>query len=183
MENERIINVPNLLTVLRGVGTALIVYMIFADYSKLTILATFIILAITDGIDGVIARRFNQKTRFGKYSDPVMDRAFMIIFVISFYIKFGMADGLALKLLPLILTREAIATPFYIFLRKFDIRVNVKPIGKLTTGLQSVTVPCVLLGLPIALFMVILTSLVGIASGITYANDWEVEQNVRTRRR
>jgi len=172
MGKEKIINLPNLITSFRGIGTALIVYLIFADYSKLTILVVFILLALTDGIDGWIARKFNQKTKFGKNLDPVMDRIFMIIVVASAVIRFGIIDHeLVFKLLPFMLTREIIAAPFYILVRKFDIRINVKPVGKVTTGFQSVTVPVVLLSLPYAIILIAITSAIGIMSGITYAID------------
>jgi len=170
---ENITNAPNFLTALRGIGTILLVYLIFADYSKITVFFVFIAFALTDFFDGEIARRFNQKTNFGKYFDVVIDRIFMITFVIFLIIKFGIIDREFLfQLLPLILSREIIATPFFIFVRKFDVRINVKTIGKATTLLQCITVPTVMLGWPIAIYLILITFIVGIASGITYARDW-----------
>jgi len=114
-----------------------------------------------------------KKTTFGKYFDVVVDRVFMMSFVIALIVKFGIIDGeLLFKLLPLMLSREIIAAPFFIFVRKCDLRVNVKTIGKTTTLLQSLTLPVVLLGWPIAIYLIIITSITGIASGITYARDW-----------
>jgi len=172
MEKERIFNLPNFLTFLRGLGSALIIYLVFANFSKLTILVAFILLALTDGIDGPIARKLNQQTRFGKYLDPVMDRIFMIIVVASLTIKFGIINNeLVFKLLPLVMTRELTAMPFFMFARKFDVRVNVSTIGKTMTGLQSVTIPWLLLDFPFAAVLIIATSITGIFSGISYAKD------------
>jgi len=170
---ENIHNIPNFLTLIRGIGAAILVYLVFGNYSKLTLAAVFLAFAVTDGIDGWIARRFNQQTKFGKYFDVVVDRIFMMSFVIFLIIKFGIIDGeILFKLLPLIMTREVIAAPVYVFIRKFDVRVNVKRIGKTTTGLQSLTVPAVLFSIPFAFILIILTSIVGIFSGISYAKDF-----------
>jgi CDP-diacylglycerol--glycerol-3-phosphate 3-phosphatidyltransferase len=191
---ENVCNVPNFLTLLRGIGAIILVYLIFSNYPKLTITIVFLAFAITDGMDGFIARKFNQKTRFGKYFDPVMDRVFMISFVAALIIKFGIInDELIFKLLPLAMTREIIALPAYLFLRKGDVKIEVKPVGKIATIMQSITLPVILLGWGISILMVLLTCLVGIFSGVTYVIDSynplkddlkkEGGKNVRTGRR
>jgi phosphatidylglycerophosphate synthase len=63
---ENIYNLPNFLTSLRAIGSILLVYLIFADYSKFTIFIAFVILALTDCFDGEIARRFDKKNNFWK---------------------------------------------------------------------------------------------------------------------
>ena len=37
-------------------------------------LALFLVAAVTDGIDGLVARRFNQRTTLGEYLDPIADK-------------------------------------------------------------------------------------------------------------
>ena len=176
MPKEKIFNIPNILSILRGLASAVLVYLILENYSKSTIFFLFTAIALTDWLDGTIARKFDQKTKFGKYLDPVVDRVFMILFIAAAFIKFGIINNeLEFRLLPLIMTRELIAAPFWIFARKFDLKVNVKNIGKLTTLLQSVTVPIVILNWGIAAYMIIITSITGIFSGITYAKDWKKE--------
>ena len=176
---ENIINVPNFLTLLRGLGAILLVYLIFEGYSKITVFFAFIAFALTDYFDGEIARRFNLRTRFGKYFDVVVDRIFMISFAIAIIIKFGIIDNeLTFKLLPLIMTREVIAAPFWVFVRKFDVRINVKKIGKTTTLIQSIVIPAVLIGLNVIILYILIaiTAIIGIFSGITYAKDWKMEK-------
>ena len=169
---ENIYNVPNFLTALRGFGAIVLAYLVFADYSKITLAIVFAVFAITDGIDGFVARKFNQRTNFGKYFDPVMDRIFMISFVICLIIKFGIINNeLAFKFLPFIMTREIVSLPAYIFLRKGDFKIDVKPIGKLATFTQSVTLPIMLLDTNIAVLLISITCLAGLFSGITYTID------------
>jgi phosphatidylglycerophosphate synthase len=67
------------------------------------------------------------------------------------------------------MTREIITLPFWMFARRFDVRVNVRKIGKTMTGLQSVIVPWLLLSLPFATLLIVITAIVGIFSGIDYA--------------
>jgi len=187
---ENVYNLPNFLTALRGIGAIILAYLIFAGYSKLTLAAVFAVFAITDGLDGFIARKFNQKTDFGKYFDPVMDRIFMISFVLFLIIKFGIIDNeLSFKLLPLIMTREIVSLPAYIFLRKGDFKIDVKPIGKVATFMQSVTIPIMLIEMKVSILMISLTCLAGLFSGITYTIDSysaiikKETKNVRTGKR
>jgi len=65
--------IPNLLTILRVLLTPLLV--IFLLEEKLSAaLAVFIVAGITDGLDGLIARLYMQKTRLGAFLDPLADK-------------------------------------------------------------------------------------------------------------
>ena len=48
------------------------------EWLRWSALGTFIFAATSDGIDGWIARRFNQQSRFGAIIDPIADKAFML---------------------------------------------------------------------------------------------------------
>src|SRR5690606_22273303 len=52
-----------------------------------TALALFILASATDGVDGWIARRFNQKSKFGAFIDPLADK-FLLITAIVFLSAF-----------------------------------------------------------------------------------------------
>ncbi|PAW70679.1 MAG: hypothetical protein B9S30_02160, partial [Verrucomicrobiia bacterium Tous-C5FEB] len=45
-------------------------------------LAVFLVAAASDGIDGWIARRFNQKSDFGAFIDPIADKGLMLTGVV-----------------------------------------------------------------------------------------------------
>lgn len=69
-----LVNVPNILTVLRIVLTIVIIALFpFKLYA--TCFVVFIIAALTDYVDGWWARKFNQKTQFGRIMDPFADKA------------------------------------------------------------------------------------------------------------
>lgn len=79
--SEKIINIPNILTLIRFLMTPFIIYhLIRQDYT--TALIFFIIAAVTE-IDGTIARLLNQVTSFGKYLDPIVDTILILSILIT----------------------------------------------------------------------------------------------------
>ncbi len=161
-KKENIYNLPNSLTLLRILMTFILVWIILAGYSIKTVTVLFLFAAFTDFLDGYFARKLNQITEFGKAFDPVADRMLLIFTVIALMLEYK------LYILALIFSRELIALPALIFFKKGDIKFEVKPIGKITMILQSITVPLVLLGVKYYMFFVFLTFISGIFSGITY---------------
>ena len=75
--SSRIITLPNLLTMFRMVLIPVFVSLLF--YQKfLLALAVFVIAGITDGLDGLLARRFNQKSQLGTILDPIADKLLLV---------------------------------------------------------------------------------------------------------
>ena len=74
---SRIITVPNLLTIFRMVLIPVFVSLLFYQRFVLA-LAVFILAGITDGLDGLLARRFDQKSQLGTILDPIADKMMMI---------------------------------------------------------------------------------------------------------
>ena len=75
------VNVPNLITLSRIVAIPLIigVYYIPAEWVSLetknmAATAVFILAAVTDWLDGYVARQLNQMSAFGAFLDPVADK-------------------------------------------------------------------------------------------------------------
>ena len=67
------INVPNTLTLLRILLTPLFAICLMKHLFGLALLV-FAIAAVSDGMDGLIARLFHQKTTLGAYLDPAADK-------------------------------------------------------------------------------------------------------------
>jgi len=75
--SSRIITVPNLLTVFRMALIPVFVSLLF--YQKfLLALAAFALAGITDGLDGLLARRFHQQSPLGRILDPVADKMMLV---------------------------------------------------------------------------------------------------------
>src|ERR1043166_568871 len=75
--SSRIITVPNLLTVFRMVLIPVFVSLLFYQRFILA-LAVFVSAGVTDGLDGLLARRFNQKSQPGPILDPIADKLMLV---------------------------------------------------------------------------------------------------------
>lgn len=75
--SSRIITLPNLLTVFRMVLVPIFVTLLFYQRFVLA-LATFIVAGITDGLDGLLARRFDQRSQLGTILDPIADKLMLV---------------------------------------------------------------------------------------------------------
>ena len=69
-------NTPNKLTILRIILIPIFVVLYYINFDGWFYwsAAIFIIAAITDTIDGQLARRTGQVTDFGKFADPIADK-------------------------------------------------------------------------------------------------------------
>jgi cardiolipin synthase len=66
-------SMPNLLTLLRLVFIPFIATAIMEGQFRVA-LALFVLAGITDGLDGLLARKMNQRTMLGEYLDPIADK-------------------------------------------------------------------------------------------------------------
>jgi cardiolipin synthase (CMP-forming) len=71
-----ILTIPNLLTFLRMALIPVFASMLFYGHYKLG-LAFFVIAGVSDGIDGFLARRFQQESELGTIIDPIADKLLM----------------------------------------------------------------------------------------------------------
>lgn len=75
--SSRIVTVPNLLTIFRMVLIPVFVSLLF--YQRfIWALAVFVIAGITDGLDGLFARRFGQQSQLGTVLDPIADKLLLV---------------------------------------------------------------------------------------------------------
>ncbi|HEX8653423.1 MAG TPA: CDP-alcohol phosphatidyltransferase family protein [Pyrinomonadaceae bacterium] len=75
--SSRIITLPNLLTMFRMV--LIPVFVSFLFYQKFGwALAVFMVAGVTDGLDGLLARRFDQKSQLGTILDPIADKLLLV---------------------------------------------------------------------------------------------------------
>src|SRR3989441_6118622 len=75
--SSRIITLPNLLTVIRMALIPVFVSLLF--YQKfLLAVGVFIVAGITDGLDGLFARRFHQQSPLGRILDPIADKLMLV---------------------------------------------------------------------------------------------------------
>ncbi len=75
--SSRVITLPNLLTVMRmaliPVFVSLLVYQRFG-----WALLVFVVAGVTDGLDGLLARKFEQGSELGRILDPIADKLMLV---------------------------------------------------------------------------------------------------------
>jgi CDP-diacylglycerol--glycerol-3-phosphate 3-phosphatidyltransferase len=101
-------NIPNSLTVARVASVPLFLLFLFLPGTmfKVLALALFAVAALTDAVDGYLARSLREVTTFGKLADPIADKILVAAALVSF-VEFG-----ELRALPVIviLAREFLVT-------------------------------------------------------------------------
>jgi cardiolipin synthase len=70
---RKFVNIPNLLTLARLVVAPFVIWAIMQQKHRLA-LVLFAAAALTDGIDGALARRYRQITTMGAFLDPIADK-------------------------------------------------------------------------------------------------------------
>jgi|SRR5882762_1949951 cardiolipin synthase len=75
--SSRIVTLPNVLTIFRMALTPVFVSLLF--YQKFVwALTAFVVAGITDGLDGLLARRFQQQSELGRILDPIADKMMLV---------------------------------------------------------------------------------------------------------
>jgi CDP-diacylglycerol---glycerol-3-phosphate 3-phosphatidyltransferase len=97
-------NLPNSITLSRLLGLPIVVYCLYSDRSSLRWVGfgVFLVAALTDWLDGYLARKLDLVTDLGKFLDPLVDKLLILIpLLISIDLHLVPAVGVCL-----ILTRE-----------------------------------------------------------------------------
>ena len=68
--------IPNQITIARLLSVPLLMYLILSDsfISRILAVILFFLAAVSDAVDGYIARSFNQTSVFGQFADPIADK-------------------------------------------------------------------------------------------------------------
>ncbi|MFV0479490.1 MAG: CDP-diacylglycerol--glycerol-3-phosphate 3-phosphatidyltransferase [Anaerorhabdus sp.] len=141
---------------------------------NLICLAVFILAAITDYFDGMIARKKNLITTFGKFADPIADK----LLVSTMFVLF-VADGI-IPVVPvaLMIIRDTIVDGCRMLAAQNGVVVAAGYMGKVKTVIQMISIVLILLNnlpfelyrLPVSDFMLWFAAFTSVASGISYFN-------------
>lgn len=134
-------NIPNMLTIIRFILIPFIfISVIFQHY--LIALIIFTVSAITDILDGYIARKYNFITDIGKLIDPLADKLTQI----SLLFALAILKILDLWILIIVLVKECIMViSASVLYSKKDVVVYSKWYGKLATSLFYLAIVCSLI--------------------------------------
>jgi CDP-diacylglycerol--glycerol-3-phosphate 3-phosphatidyltransferase len=160
---------PNALTILRFALIPVFVVLVLGadDGHSAAAAAVFAIAAITDQIDGYLARRWHVESEFGKYADPLADR----LMIDAAIVLLCLADRLPWVALVVILMRDVVLVGGSRFAIKRGYAFDVSLLGKIATWILYASLFAVLItpqgtDWPLVLFWVGLG--LAVAAGIDY---------------
>jgi CDP-diacylglycerol---glycerol-3-phosphate 3-phosphatidyltransferase len=132
------LNLPNLLTVARILAVPVIVVALLDETPNGDALAAavFALAAVTDGLDGYIARSRDVETTFGKLADPLADKLLIVAALISLVSLGRVAAWVAM----VIIARELAVTVLRAVAAEQGVVIAASWLGKLKTILQVAAV-------------------------------------------
>jgi len=140
------LTVPTMLTLLRILMIPVLVLVFYLPYqwTNFASAAVFAIAALTDWLDGWIARRYHQYSAFGAFLDPVADK--LMVAVALFLIVQGHPTPWMAFWAAVIVGREIAVSALreWMAILGQQATVNVAAIGKIKTIVQMVALLCLL---------------------------------------
>jgi CDP-diacylglycerol--glycerol-3-phosphate 3-phosphatidyltransferase len=132
------VNVPNVLTVLRILAVPVLVVALLGETPNGDTLAAivFALAALTDGLDGYIARSRGSVTTFGKLMDPLADKLLIIAALVSLVSLGRLAAWVAM----VIIARELAVTGLRSLAAEQGVVIAASWLGKVKTLLQVAAV-------------------------------------------
>lgn len=123
--------IPNQITIARLLSVPLLMYLILSDSDLGRIFAVilFFLAAVSDVVDGYIARSFNQTSVFGKFADPIADKLLISGALISL-VQLGELSAAAVMTL---IAREFLVTGLRIVAVHEGLVISARFLGKLKT--------------------------------------------------
>ena len=133
---------PNILTMIRLIAAPMVAVMFlyftrpYADWAALIL---FVGAALTDWLDGFLARAWKQESKLGAMLDPIADKAMVVIALVVLASVFGL-DALILLPATLIVFREVFVSGVREFLGELSETLKVTKMAKWKTTAQMISI-------------------------------------------
>ena len=164
-------NLPNFLSLIRILFIPILVILLIYEYYDLSLII-LVLSAISDALDGFIARFFHQKTTLGAYLDPIADKLLLVTSYITLSILNIIPDWLTI----IVISRDVIISlgVLILLINAYPLEIKPSGISKLTTLFQLLTLFLSLSykyhGLKLTYLQIqyAITAILTIASGLHY---------------
>jgi len=170
------VTIPNFITIFRFLLVPAVIWALLSD-DVIWALVCFVVAGISDGIDGFIARHFDQRSELGAYLDPMADK----LLLVSVFVVLGFMGELPLWLVVAAVSRDALIVAAVLLSTIMSRPVAMKPlfVSKANTAMQIVLVIVVLTELafetvfgPLRLTLVAVSASLTVASAAAYLVQW-----------
>lgn len=168
--------IPNIITLLRFLLVPAVVFALMTGEVDWAF-AGFIIAGISDGVDGFIARQFNQRSELGAYLDPMADK----LLLVCVFVVLAVMEHLPLWLVVAAVSRDGLIVGGVLLSTIMGNPVPMRPlfVSKANTLVQILLAGLVLASLSLSFelgivytVLVILSGLLTAASGAAYLLSW-----------
>ncbi|PTT68816.1 CDP-alcohol phosphatidyltransferase family protein [Arthrobacter sp. HMWF013] len=141
VDHDRVLTVPNVLTVLRFMGVPLFIWLVLAQKEYGIAVVVLAVMAGSDWVDGYVARRFDQASKLGRVMDPMADRLALIAVAVTLVIA-GVVHWLYLAAL---VVPDAVLLVMTLSYFHGHPDLPVSRVGKIRTGLLLLGTPLLIL--------------------------------------
>jgi cardiolipin synthase (CMP-forming) len=145
---DRRFNLPNLLTYGRVIAVPIVVACLFWSNEfamRWLALGLFILAAITDFLDGYLARALAQQSSLGRMLDPIADKL-LVSAVLLMLVADRTIVSFSIWAAIVILCREILVSGLREFLAELEVSVPVSKVAKWKTGVQLVALAFLIAG-------------------------------------
>ncbi len=126
--------------------------------------AVFIVAAITDSLDGYIARKHRLVTTLGKFIDPLADKVLVIAAMIALVDLHRVPAWIVL----VIITREFVVTGLRLVAAAEGVVIAASKGGKIKTVFQIIALSMLILQVPGGMFVMWIAMILTVWSGMEY---------------
>jgi cardiolipin synthase (CMP-forming) len=140
-------SLPNLLTVSRILVIPIVIgsFYVSGDYARWFACALFSAAAVTDWLDGHMARRWQQQSEIGRFLDPIADKL-LVSATLFMLTAFGRLSAQAVLPALVILCREILVSGLREYLAGLRVGMPVSRLAKWKTVIQMVAIGFLIVG-------------------------------------
>ncbi len=146
------LNVPNKLTFLRIIMVPVfLVLMVAVNFksdtvSRIVCASVYALTCITDTLDGIIARKYNLITNFGKFLDPLADKFIVFAALLGILVKYTYLSRVFVWAAAIVMFRELAVTSMRLIIAgKSNLVIAASHLGKIKTVTQMVCIITIML--------------------------------------
>ncbi len=141
-------SLPNVLTYARIVAVPALVlclYFLRGDGARWAAFALFVAAALTDWLDGYLARAWEQQSTLGRMLDPIADKL-IVGAALLMLVHDGTISGATVFAAVIILCREILVSGLREFLAELNVKIHVTQLAKWKTSLQMIALAVLIAG-------------------------------------
>ena len=141
-------SLPNVLTYARIVAVPMLVaclYFLQGYAARWSAFALFVAAALTDWLDGYLARAWAQQSTLGRMLDPIADKL-IVGATLLMLVHDNTISGINVWAAVIILCREILVSGLREFLAELNVKIHVSQLAKYKTALQMVALAVLLAG-------------------------------------